>query len=152
MIFVGPWEVIRKLGLEEELLKLTELRRTEEPGNSRGRTLGLVTLIHSSSAFLPVPQEWLPRRGWFLHSGYKRSVTFIPAVSKFLNHTRPTQEIYWLCIARTFRPFFSERYLPPTASTAQKDSGLMCGTRALSLFSSKMVQAPLVMCLSALTD
>ena len=37
VIFIGPWEVVQKLDLEEDLLKLTEQKRTEDPGNiSRG--------------------------------------------------------------------------------------------------------------------
>jgi salicylate hydroxylase len=35
IFIIGHWEVIQQLDLEEELLKYTELRQTEDPGNSK---------------------------------------------------------------------------------------------------------------------
>lgn len=43
IILVGSWEVIQKLGLDEELLKVTELRRTDDPGNFRRHILAITT-------------------------------------------------------------------------------------------------------------
>ncbi len=31
-VLIGPWEIIRNLELEEELLKVTEMKRREGPG------------------------------------------------------------------------------------------------------------------------
>ena len=53
-IFIGPWEVVQKLGLEEDLLKLTEQRRTEDFGNSRGHIL-INSTIDSLSSFKCLP-------------------------------------------------------------------------------------------------
>lgn len=39
LLSVGPWELIRKLGLEEELLKHTEIKPVEGPGELRLRRL-----------------------------------------------------------------------------------------------------------------
>jgi hypothetical protein len=57
IIFIGPWEVVQKLDLEEDLLKLTELRRTEDLGISRGHILGIATTdsLSSLSVFLSLP-------------------------------------------------------------------------------------------------
>lgn len=29
---IGPWEIVKKLGLEEDLLKTTEIKITDGPG------------------------------------------------------------------------------------------------------------------------
>jgi hypothetical protein len=50
LIFIGPWEVVQKLGLEEDLLKLTEQRRTEDLGISRRHILG-ISIIDSFVVF-----------------------------------------------------------------------------------------------------
>ena len=58
IIFTGPWEVIQKLDLEEDLLKLNEQRRTEDLGISRRYILGIATTDSLSlliSVFLPLP-------------------------------------------------------------------------------------------------
>jgi len=56
-LFSRPWEVVQKLDLEEDLLKLTELRRTEDLGISRGHILGIATTdsLSSLSVFLSLP-------------------------------------------------------------------------------------------------
>ena len=76
IIFIGPWEIIQKLDLEEDLLKLNEQRRTEDPGISRRNILGTAGTdsLSSLSVFLPLPEERLSQRCLFLHSGNKGSV------------------------------------------------------------------------------
>ena len=57
VIFIGHWEVLQKLDLEEDLLKLTEQRRTEDLGISRGHILGIAATdsLLSLSVFLSLP-------------------------------------------------------------------------------------------------
>jgi len=51
-LFPRHWEVVQKLDLEEDLLKLTEQRRTEDLGTSRGDILSISATADSLSFFI----------------------------------------------------------------------------------------------------
>ena len=158
IIFIGPWEIVQKLGLEEDLLKLTEQRRTDDLGISRGHILGIST-IDSLSSFKCLPSATIRATVLkaFISTLWLQRVSgpSIQIHRTLTMYPRLTQEVYWPSTAQTFRQFFSESYLPPTASTVQNDSDLMSNgivTGVLSLFFSKTVQAPFVMYLLVLTE
>lgn len=72
----GPWEVLKRLGLEDELLKYTDARPSEKPG-TYGVSEYTTTVLRRSSPLLQIPQERLPRGHGLLHTRDKRSVFFL---------------------------------------------------------------------------